>query len=115
MILFIQLLLQIVSAPLFLFVSGSTIEQDGCTNFVHPATRNPTNFWLSSREAPDKHETSTWTGSGALYKHYKLNKHNKPNKTRVSKSAPARSSSENELVREWAGEKEKGGGYVNHN
>ena len=83
MIHFIQLLLQIVSVPLFLFVSGSTIEQDCCTNFVHPATRNPTNFWLSSREAPDKLWTSTWTGSVALYKHYKLYKHNKPNKTRV--------------------------------
>ncbi len=108
MILFIQLLLQIVSIPLFLFVSGSTIEQDCSTNFVQPATRYQTNFWLSSREAPDKLWTSTWTGSVALYKHYKLYKHNKPNKTRVSKYAPAPSSSENELVREWAGEKEKG-------
>lgn len=105
MILFIQLLLQIVSVPLFLFVSGSTIEQDCSTNFVQPATRNPTNFWLGSREAPDKLWTSTWTGSVALYKHYKLYKNNKPNKTKVSKCAPARSCSENEFVREWAGEK----------
>ena len=115
MILFIQLLLQIVTVSLFLFVTRSTIEQDCSTNFVQPATRDQTNFWPSTREAPDKLWTSTRTGTVALYKHYKLYKHNKPNKTRVSKCAPAQSSSENELVREWAGEKEKGGGYVNHN
>ena len=65
-------------------------------------------FCMGTESALDKLWTSTGTSTGALYKHYKLYKHNKPNKTRVSKCATARSSSENELVMKWAGEKKKG-------
>lgn len=69
-------------------------------------------FCMGTESALDKLWTGTRTSSVALYKHYKLYKHNKQNKTRVCKCAPARSSSRNELVRKWAGEKEKRAGVT---
>ena len=113
MILFIQLLLQVVSLPLLPFLSGSFIEQDSRSYFVQLMRPNHTIFCSGTESALDKLWTSTGTSTIALYKHYKLYKHNKQNKTRVSKCAPARSSSEDELVRKWAGEKGERGGWWN--
>jgi|SRR5690606_2119132 hypothetical protein len=69
-------------------------------------------FCMGTESALDKLWTGTRTSSVALYKHYKLYKHNKQNKTRVCKCAPARSSSRNELVKEWTGEKKNMVRYV---
>lgn len=106
MTLLIQLLLQVVSLPLLLFMSGSFIEQDSRSYFVQLMRPDHTIFCPGTESALDKLWTGTRTSTGALYKHYKLYKHNKQNKTRVCKCAPARGCSENEFVREWAGEKE---------
>ena len=112
MILFFQLLLQIVSLPLLLFVTESFTEQDTSSCFVQLMIPDHTIFCSGTESALDKLWTGTRTGTVALYKHYKLYKPNKPNKTRVCKYAPARSSSENELVKEWTGEKENMVRYV---
>ena len=83
MILFIQLLLQVVSLPLLLFVSRSFIEQDSRSYFVQLMIPDHTIFCMGTESALGRLWTSTGTSTVALYKHYKLYKHNKPNKTRV--------------------------------